>query len=165
MFDKNFVDPFDERNLQSALDRSKNASEEIEAENLLDEAFSFTVIEEDVLAENLDADMEVFAANAEEPAVIEDNKEDPALALKSLVDDDVLNNIDIDDMVKMYIKEATRVPLLTGEEEVELAQRIERGPCVSIQNPVARRRKQPRAGEQARHHNAVGVEIPIQNRR
>jgi RNA polymerase primary sigma factor len=40
---------------------------------------------------------------------------------------DFLSNVDVDDTVGLYIKEATRVPLLTAEEEKTLAQRIEQG--------------------------------------
>ena len=40
---------------------------------------------------------------------------------------DDLANIDTDDTIGLYLKEVSRVPLLNAEEEVELAQRIERG--------------------------------------
>jgi len=41
--------------------------------------------------------------------------------------DDPLENIETQDLVGLYLKEATRVPLLSREEEAALAKRIERG--------------------------------------
>jgi RNA polymerase primary sigma factor len=51
-----------------------------------------------------------------------ENEPEPELAL-----DDYLANIDTDDTIGLYLKEVSRVPLLTATEEVDLAQRIERG--------------------------------------
>jgi len=48
-------------------------------------------------------------------------------ALVTAVDDDVVADVSLDDPVRMYLREIGRVPLLTAEQEVELAQAIEQG--------------------------------------
>ena len=60
-------------------------------------------------------------------------------------DGDYLAYIDPDDAVGLFLKEVSRVPLLTAEQEVELAKRIERGNMASkafVNNPQAVNREE-----------------------
>jgi len=60
----------------------------------------------------------------DELAAVEEAEAEPEPDLSL---DDYLANIDTDDTIGLYLKEVSRVPLLTAIQEVELAQRIERG--------------------------------------
>jgi len=53
-------------------------------------------------------------------------KEEPDFFV-SQSDDDILKGVNIDDPVRMYLKEIGKVPLLSANEEVELAKRMQDG--------------------------------------
>ncbi len=83
---------------------------------------------ESVLAELREAGVEIEAGD-------EEDEEEDTTFIDALADDDLeweedvynLDGIGVDDTVALYLREMARVPLLTTEEEVSLAKRIERG--------------------------------------
>ena len=69
---------------------------------------------------------------------------------------DLLDHIDIDDSVGLYMKEASSVPLLTAEEELSLARRIEFG--MLCREELARGNVSPQRRQELRYYINDGWE-------
>jgi RNA polymerase primary sigma factor len=116
--------------------KNNKVSEVSENENVKDEAFDLDKSDKILSIDEIENAPDDLEALYDEPVLLElDYDEEPTdddlkleeMDLDSIDDDSALDNLSLDDPVKVYLREIGRVPLLSGDEEIELAVKISEG--------------------------------------
>ena len=111
-------------------------NEQVETENVKEETYELEKSDKVLSIDDIENAPDDLEALYDEPVLLElDYDEEPTdddlkleeMDLESIEDDSALDNLSLDDPVKVYLREIGRVPLLSGDEEIELAVKIAEG--------------------------------------
>ncbi len=116
--------------------KNEKVNEQVETENVKEETFDLEKSDKVLSIDEIENAPDDLEALYDEPVLLElDYDEEPTdddlkleeMDLDSIEDDSALDNLSLDDPVKVYLREIGRVPLLSSDEEIELAVKIAEG--------------------------------------